>query len=36
VKDIDVYPLYAAYPGVMIHPLRHGFAEVGSTCSSGV
>jgi hypothetical protein len=31
VKDIDVYTFYANFPGVMIHPLRHAFADFGES-----
>lgn len=31
VKDIDVYTFYASYPGVMLHPMRHGLADFGES-----
>jgi hypothetical protein len=31
VKDIDIYTFYANYPGVMLHPMRHGFADFGES-----
>jgi hypothetical protein len=31
VKDIDVYTFYAAVPGVMLTPRRHGVADFGES-----